>query len=73
MIAEELRSEDSIILSVDGIRLDFMGIKKVTIIESSSKEFTIVLRFNFGDAKITIDCSYYELAHGDKVKVDYYG
>lgn len=73
MITRNLRSEDSIILMVDGIELNFMGIKKVTIIESSRKEFTIVLRFNFGDAKITIDCSYYELAHGDKVKVDYYG
>ena len=73
MITRNLRSEDSIILIVDEIRLDFIWIKKVTIIESSRKEFTIVLRFNFGDAKITIDCSYYELAHGDKVKVDYYG
>lgn len=72
MIADELMSEDSIILIVDNIKLNFMGIKKVSIIESSSKEFTIVLRFTFGDAKITIDCSYYELAHGDKVKVDYY-
>ena len=70
---EQFRSEDSIILNVDGISLDFMGIKKVTIIEFSSEEFTIILRFNFGDAKITIDCSYYKLAHGDKVKVDYHG
>lgn len=69
---EQLRSDDSIILDVDGIRLDFMGIKKVTIIEFSRDEFMIVLRFNFGDAKITIDCSYYKLAHGDKVKVDYH-
>lgn len=73
MINEDLRSEDSIILNVDGIRLDFMGISEVTIKEFSSDEFIIVLRFNFGNAKITIDCSYYELKHGDKVKVDYHG
>lgn len=73
MITDEVRSKDSIILIADGIRLDFMGISKVTINECSSEDFMIVLRFNFGKAKIIIDCSHYELKHGEEVKVGYYG
>lgn len=73
MLYEEPTSDDGIILMANSITLKFMGIKEVIIKEFSRDEFIIVLRFNYDDAKITIECSYYELKHGDKVKVDYHG
>lgn len=73
MLYEEPRSEDSIVLIVNRITLNFMGIDKVVIHEFSSDRFTIILEFNYDTARITIECNYYELKHGDKVKVDYHG
>ena len=73
MLYEEPRSEDSIILMVNSITLNSMGIEKVVIHEFSSDRFTIILEFNYDTARITIECNYYELKHGDKVKVDYHG
>lgn len=72
MLYEEPTSSDSIILMANSITLKFMGIEKVIIYEFSSDKFTIELKFNYDTALITIECNYYELKHGDKVKVDYY-
>lgn len=73
MLYEEPASSDSIIMMANSVTLNFMGIEKVVIHEFSSDRFTIILEFNYDTARITIECSYYELKHGDKVKVDYHG
>lgn len=73
MLYEEPASSDSIVLMANSVTLNFMGIEKVIIYEFSSDKFTIILEFNYDTARITIECNYYELEHGDKVKVDYHG
>lgn len=73
---EELRSEDSIVLDADSLRLDFMGVKSAEIIKKPehtiASEFTIILRFVGTDTMITITCDAYKLAHGHDVVVNYH-
>lgn len=73
---EELRSEDSIVLDADSLRLDFMGVKSAEIIKKPehtiASEFTIILRFVGTDTMITITCDTYKLAHGHDVLVNYH-
>lgn len=73
---EELRSEDSIVLDADSLRLDFMGVKSAEIIKKPehtiASEFTIIPRFVSTDTMITITCDAYKLAHGHDVLVNYH-
>ena len=73
---EELRSEDSIVLDADSLRLDFMGVKSAEIVKKPectiASEFTIILRFVDTDTMITITCDAYKLAHGHDVVVNYH-
>lgn len=73
---EELRSEDSIVLDADSLRLDFMGVKSAEIIKKPeytiASEFTIILRFVGTGTMVTIACDAYKLAHGHDVLVNYH-
>lgn len=73
---EELRSEDSIVLDADSLRLEFMGVKSAEIIKKPehtiASEFIIILRFVGTDTMITITCDVYKLAHGHDVLVNYH-
>lgn len=73
---EELRSEDSIVLNADSMRLDFMGVKSAEIIKKPeytiASEFTIILRFVGTNTMVTIACDTYKLEHGYGVLVNYH-
>lgn len=75
-MTEQLRSDDSVIINIDSMRLDFMGVKSVEITRKPeytiASEFTIIIRFVGTNTMMTIACDTYKLEHGYGVLVNYH-